>query len=88
MSNSIRQAIKDAPEAGEAGPCPVAALGHAEGRFYFLDAVGQLRDLSASQVGKREDLMSLFLDEGMWLTAPKWRSLSPWISTKIRRRHG
>lgn len=68
MSNPIRQAIKDAPEAGEAGPCPVAALGHAEGRFYFLDAVGQLRDLSASQVGKREDLMSLFLDEGMWLT--------------------
>lgn len=69
MTHPIRQAIEDAPETGEAGPCPVTALGHAEGRFYFLDAVGQLRDLSASQVGKREDLMSLFLDEGMWLTA-------------------
>ena len=48
----------------EAGPdregCPVSVLGHLDGNFWFLDAVGQLRSLSASQLSKRADLVGLF----------------------------
>jgi len=48
-------------------PCPVQPLGHLDGKFYFLDAVGQVRALAARALGSREELMSLFFDEGSWL---------------------
>lgn len=71
---AIRQSLANAQEVqgqhtSEAGPCPVVPLGHLDGKFYILDAVGQLRALSARQMGTRDELMALFLDEGMWLTA-------------------
>lgn len=47
--------------------CPVQPLGHLDGKFYFLDAVGQVRTLAARALGSRDDLMSLFMDEGEWL---------------------
>lgn len=51
----------------EKAPCPVSALGHLAGNYFFLDKVGQLRQLTASQVGKRHDLMGLFMGNDKWL---------------------
>ena len=47
--------------------CPVLALGHLAGIFHFLDVRGQKRDLSARQLGARDDLLSLFGGEEAWL---------------------
>lgn len=53
--------------------CPVTAIGHLDGVFYFLDAVGQLRPLKASQMTRRPDLVALFGGSIIWLknTFPK-----------------
>lgn len=52
------------PRSKGSGPdrdnCPIAVLGHLDGNFWFLDAVGQLRSLTASQLSKRGDLVGLF----------------------------
>jgi hypothetical protein len=48
--------------------CPVTALGHADGFFYFLNVVGERRKLSARQLGSRGDLATgLFLGDTAWL---------------------
>jgi len=54
-------------ESCDDAPCPVTALGHLDGEYYFLDRVGQKRVLSARQVGARHDLMSLFMGDDKWL---------------------
>lgn len=62
------------PEATkEKKPCPVVTIGHLSGAFYFLDRVGQLRVLKASQMTRRPDLLSLFGGNIDWLkeTFPK-----------------
>ncbi len=51
------------------GGCPLIALGHRSGQFYFLDIDGQRRELSARQLGTRNDLLSLFLGDTDWLRA-------------------
>lgn len=57
----------------ERKPCPVTTIGHLGGAFYFLDRVGQLRVLKASQMTRRPDLLSLFGGNIEWLkeTFPK-----------------
>ncbi|NHN83651.1 ATP-binding protein [Acetobacter musti] len=55
----------EAPQ--EEQPCPVAVVGHLDGSFYFLDRVGQLRVLRASQMTRRPDLLSLFGGSVHWL---------------------
>ncbi|MFT9384432.1 MAG: ATP-binding protein [Acetobacter orientalis] len=48
-------------------PCPVSALGHLDGTYYVLDSVGQLRALTARQIGNRHDLVGLFGGSDVWL---------------------
>ncbi|AOX16936.1 hypothetical protein [Kozakia baliensis] len=78
IENADRQfhVIEGGKRGGSGGPpeaqyddahCPVRPLGHLDGKFYFLDAVGQVRVLAARALGSRDDLMSLFMDEGAWL---------------------
>jgi hypothetical protein len=56
------------PEQAQADdPCPVTALGHIDGRFWFLNADGERRALSASQMGRRPELAGLFLGDVGWL---------------------
>lgn len=54
-------------EGADAMPCPVAVIGHLDGDFYFLDRVGQMRVLKASQMTRRADLVSLFGGDISWL---------------------
>lgn len=61
------------PEAAEPtaeNTCPIVALGHRDGHFHFLDAVGQERKLTAKQLGGRADLSGLFVGDTAWLF--KW----------------
>jgi hypothetical protein len=48
-------------------PCPVSALGHLDGTYYFLDRVGQMRSLSSRQIGNRHELLGLFGGDDGWL---------------------
>lgn len=61
------------PKTKEKKPCPVVTIGHLDGSFYFLDRVGQLRVLKASQMTRRPDLVALFGGNIDWLkeTFPK-----------------
>ncbi|QCE34158.1 ATP-binding protein [Acetobacteraceae bacterium] len=54
--------------------CPVQPLGHLNGIYSFLDAHGQFRQLTTSQLAKREELIALFGDCGQWLKGnfPHW----------------
>lgn len=63
--------------------CPVTVLGHLDGNFWFLDAVGQVRNLSASQLSRRGDIVALFGgDEGVaWLNAKFPRKIIRKIQT-------
>lgn len=54
-------------DAGSAPPCPVVALGHADGDLVFLDARGQKRVLSARALGSRQDMLLLFGGDDTWL---------------------
>lgn len=47
--------------------CPIVALGHRDGQFHFLDAVGQERKLTSKQLGGRADLAGLFVGDTSWL---------------------
>lgn len=47
--------------------CPVTALGHLDGKFYFLDIHGQVRALTARQLMQNGDLLSLFTGDPAWL---------------------
>ncbi|WP_240906374.1 ATP-binding protein [Komagataeibacter xylinus] len=59
------------PPEGDAenASCPVTAIGHLDGTYYLLDSVGQLRALSARQIGNRHDLVGLFGGNDDWLRA-------------------
>lgn len=57
----------EAPQVEE--DCPVVTIGHLDGAFYFLDRVGQLRVLKASQMTRRADLVALFGGNISWLKA-------------------
>jgi hypothetical protein len=47
--------------------CPITALGHVDGKFWFLNIVGEKRGLSARQMGSRPEITSLFLGDTAWL---------------------
>ena len=53
----------DAPSGG----CPVTALGHADGTFFFLGFAGEIRRLSARALGSRSELLGLFVGNTDWL---------------------
>ena len=67
-ARSARSRGPTTPGNGELPPCPVAALGHRGGAYYFLDVHGQERSLSARQLGARMDLSGLFSGDTRWLT--------------------
>lgn len=60
-------AVPEAPARTPESSCPLVPLGHAEGEFHFLDAVGQKRALKARALVSRGDLVSLFLGDTSWL---------------------
>lgn len=53
----------------EAGPCPIKPLGHRAGLFYFFNAAGELRALTAQQLGQAPQLIALFGGDVDWLMA-------------------
>lgn len=48
-------------------PCPVTAIGQLDGTYYFLDSVGQIRTIKASDFGKRHVVVGLFGGSKEWL---------------------
>lgn len=70
-TNSLDEARKRRKKGEDAGTAvpkgPLICLGHANGLFVFLDAVGQERRMNARQLGSRADLSSLFLGDTTWL---------------------
>lgn len=74
MSDSIvsldearRQKKKEKPPTADIKDCPIVALGHANGRFFFLDLAGQVRELSARALGQKSELAALFGGNVKWL---------------------
>lgn len=61
--------------------CPLVPLGHRDGKFYFLDVVGQVRELGAKQMGGRPELAGLFLGDTSWLY--KWFPRLKVTKTKV-----
>lgn len=57
------------PEATDAASCPVQPLGHADGLYWFFDVAGQLRALTAQQLGQSPQLVALFGGDTRWLDA-------------------
>ena len=55
------------PDDGARDPCPLTALGHADGKFWFMNVVGERRGLSARQLGARPEIAALFLGDMTWL---------------------
>lgn len=51
---------------GEADDCPVAALGHRDGAFFFLDVAGQVRRLRHNDL-TATGIMALFGGRAAWL---------------------
>jgi hypothetical protein len=62
------------PDKDGVKPCPVTMLGHFNGTFYFLDAIGQRRDLAARGLGNKQELIALFGGKDDWLRSkfPKY----------------
>lgn len=57
----------DAMPDGELAACPITALGHVDGKFWFLNIVGERRGLSARQLGSRAEISALFLGDTHWV---------------------
>ena len=55
------------PDDTEPVGCPITPLGHADGKFWFLNFVGEKRALSARQLGARAEIAALFLGDMTWL---------------------
>jgi hypothetical protein len=53
----------------EPADCPLTALGHIDGRFWFLTSIGERRGLSAGQLSKRAEIVGLFLGRTAWLVS-------------------
>lgn len=47
--------------------CPITALGHNNGNFFFFDFARDRRKLSARALGSRSELQGLFLGHSEWL---------------------
>jgi hypothetical protein len=67
------------PKSNGPDRCPVTSLGHFDGRFYFLDAIGQRRDLAARALGNKQEIVTLFGGKEDWLRAkfPKYAPQKP-----------
>lgn len=76
---ALRQAVEGAPVraagdggsfaaagAGDPGECPVVALGHHDGRYFFLSASGEKRVMSVRDM-TANGLLSLFAGDSAWL---------------------
>jgi hypothetical protein len=59
--------VPEAPARTAENACPLVPLGHADGEWHFLDAVGQKRALKSKALTSRGDLVSLFLGDTSWL---------------------
>ena len=59
----------DGTSRGDDDDCPVIALGHADGTYWFLDFAGQPRKVTAQNLGNRNNLMSLFGGDDTWARA-------------------
>jgi hypothetical protein len=66
-SSAVTPAAGVADDVANVGPCPIVALDHLDGTFIFLDAVGQLRRLSARQLSSRSEVVALFGGQLDWL---------------------
>jgi hypothetical protein len=55
------------PQETEEITCPITALGHSDGKFWFLNVEGERRGLSARQLGARAEITALFLGDMAWL---------------------
>ena len=55
------------PQPGGEGAAPVTCLGHFDGVYHFLDAVGQKRQLTARALGNRQEVLGLFCGDEGWL---------------------
>lgn len=55
------------PFSGRGDAPPIMALGHLDGKFWFLDINGQPRGMGARQLGSRHELLSLFLGDDEYL---------------------
>jgi hypothetical protein len=53
-------------EAAEDDGCPLTPLGHLDGRHFFFDPRGQIRELNAQQIGQRSHLDVLLCGEIAW----------------------
>ena len=51
----------------EGTPCPITALGHVDGKFWFLNSIGEKRGLSARQMAARTEITALFVGDTDWL---------------------
>lgn len=83
MSDSpLAQAIDAAPvvAGGLADDCPVRALGHHEGSYWFSDPLGQVRCKRQFRLG---DVLDLFLGQIGWLRTayPAARKTESWDNT-------
>lgn len=47
--------------------CPIAALGHRHGKFYFLNSAGEIRELPARALAAQSELAALFVGDTGWL---------------------
>lgn len=55
------------PEPRPPDGCPVTALGHRAGKFYFLNRAGEIRELAARALGTASELAALFVGHTGWL---------------------
>ncbi len=62
-----RKPVNDPPSNELTEACPVVALGHDNGKAYFLDVAGTERCLSARAIGSHADLLMLFGGDTAWL---------------------
>lgn len=56
-----------AAEPTKESTCPLMALGHRGGKFYFLDIDGQEREMASRSMGNRTELATLFVGDTAWL---------------------
>ena len=75
---AVHEAIEEAPPVdgagdvpGLGGGCPVAALGHRDGVYYFLSPSGEVRDKRPSELGRELDILDVFAGQSHWL-AERW----------------
>ncbi|MEQ8345066.1 MAG: hypothetical protein RIB84_23830 [Sneathiellaceae bacterium] len=68
MTDSLGWDVPPAEGAGDEGDCPVTALGHAAGRYWFLTPDGELRALAPRAMNGVE-ILALFAGDDTWMKA-------------------